>query len=178
MYLYCILGAQVSLLNSLHAPQWAIPHICLVSTVPYLVLEHRYINTSGELLYHRNHKISPTLSADSISKEFPLHGHVTLENCQPFFQGQLEMFQSIGGEEEKKRSILNAVSLPPSPPSSVRGHAHTHALTRMYAHSHQKEGRKVLFRQMSKFPFPHCSSQSGHCLAPPVVMSLVNYILY
>lgn len=74
--------------------------------------------------------------------------------------------------------ILNAVSLPPSPPSSVRGHAHTHALTRMYAHSHQKEGRKVLFRQMSKFPFPHCSSQSGHCLAPPVVMSLVNYILY
>ena len=75
-----------------------------MSTVPYLVLEHRYINTSGELLYHRNHKISLTLSADSISKEFPLHGHVTLENCQPFFQGQLEMFQSIGGEEEKKRS--------------------------------------------------------------------------
>lgn len=70
------------------------------------------------LLYHRNHKISPTLSTDSINKQVPLRGHVMLESCWPFFQRQLEMLESMGGEEEKKGSdrfpqeILPGVLMP------------------------------------------------------------------
>lgn len=70
------------------------------------------------LLYHRNHKISPTLSTDSINKQVPLRGHVMLESGWPFFQRQLEMLESMGGEEEKKGSdkflqeILPGVLMP------------------------------------------------------------------
>lgn len=42
--------AQVSLLNSLHAPLWAILHTCLVSAVPYSVLEHHSTNAYWEII--------------------------------------------------------------------------------------------------------------------------------
>lgn len=51
---------------------------------------------TAKLLYHINHKISATLRADSISREVPLHGAVS-----HFFQGQVHMFESLGGEGEK-----------------------------------------------------------------------------
>lgn len=55
------------------------------------------------LLYHRNHKIPPALSADLTNEEIPFPGHVAVESCHTFFQGCLEMFESTRGEEERKR---------------------------------------------------------------------------
>ena len=46
----------------------------------------------------------PALSAGLISKEAPVHGHVTLELSALFFWGQIEMFESVGEEEKKEAS--------------------------------------------------------------------------
>lgn len=77
--------------------------------------------------------------------------------------------------------MRNAESLPPSPPCSARMHARAHVHTHTHTHSHSHSGRKAGESCSDKclnFHFPTAALSPGHCLAPPVVMSLVNYILY
>lgn len=59
---------------------------------------------TGKLLNPRKLKMPPALSAGLISKEAPVHGHVTLELSALFFWGQIEVFESVGEEEKKEAS--------------------------------------------------------------------------
>lgn len=70
-----------------------------------------------KLLYPGNLKISPTLSADLISKEAPLHGHVTLESCQPFFPGanwSVWICRRVGRKEGTRQISLGSSSWCPN----------------------------------------------------------------
>lgn len=60
---------------------------------------------ADKLLDHRHRKIPLTPSADLTSEEVPLQDHGDLERGQTFFQGQLEVFKSLGEEEEEKEQM-------------------------------------------------------------------------